>query len=485
MVVLGAFTINMIYEGCSNSFGILFTNLLDYFGDTKSNTAWIGSLFFSVPLLFGPLASRISSKLGYRTSTMVGGLIAAIGFFLGSFSTSTWMLSLSYGLISGFGMSLPYFNSTIIIANYFSKKRALANGIAECGAGIGTLVFAPLTEFLISSFGWWGGLLIMSGVVANISVCGALYRPLPLKRQEISIVHEETLTRNATAETLLTSYNMDVTLHANGNLNGHIRPEVEQAYLPCDENSTCLDNYLEKENLTTPGPPQDSNASSAGVNLHKHSKCCNLTIKSDYLKHLTSVPFIIFSIINFVMYFWYDVPYVFIVDKAINTGTNPIKATFLVSIIGIVHTVGILVFGVAGDRDFINKTLFYGISISICGLSVGLVPFFRAYEIQALLAAVFGLFSSASEAFLPMIVIDIVGLNRFDEAYGIIMFIEGVGNLIGPPLAGLICDATGAYDATFYSAGISLILSGLSYVGLPQLQKLTKKHKHCDTIIVI
>lgn len=76
IVVVATLTFNIIYDGCSYSFGILYITFLDYYGDTKSNTAWIGSLFFSVPLLCAPLAAMITQKLGSRNATMLGGFIA-------------------------------------------------------------------------------------------------------------------------------------------------------------------------------------------------------------------------------------------------------------------------------------------------------------------------------------------------------------------------------------------------------------------------
>ena len=178
IVCFGALIINIIYDGCSYSFGIYLTKLLDYFGDTRSNTTWIRSLFFSVPLLCGPTAANITGRIGFRKSTILGGLIASIGFSCGAFSNSILVLCVTYGLISGFGMSLPYFNSIVVEAVYFKKKRALATGIAESGARVGTFIFAPLTNFLISLDGWRGVLLIVGGIVANIIVCGALFQSL-------------------------------------------------------------------------------------------------------------------------------------------------------------------------------------------------------------------------------------------------------------------------------------------------------------------
>ena len=72
-------------------------------------------------------------------------------------------------------MFLP---SIIVVGLYFERRRALANGIAMCGSGIGTFIFAPLCTYLQNEYTWRGGTLILSGLLLNCCVTGALFRPL-------------------------------------------------------------------------------------------------------------------------------------------------------------------------------------------------------------------------------------------------------------------------------------------------------------------
>ena len=44
---------------------------------------------------------------------------------------------------------MVYLPSIVSVGYYFEKKRALATGIAVCGSGIGTFIFAPLSEYLL------------------------------------------------------------------------------------------------------------------------------------------------------------------------------------------------------------------------------------------------------------------------------------------------------------------------------------------------
>lgn len=65
--------------------------------------------------------------------------------------------------ITGIGFGLIYVPAVITTGFYFERWRALATGIAVCGSGIGTFIFAPFSTYLIETVGWRGALLIQAG----------------------------------------------------------------------------------------------------------------------------------------------------------------------------------------------------------------------------------------------------------------------------------------------------------------------------------
>lgn len=77
-----------------------------------------------------------------------------------------------------------YLPSIVMVSVYFDKRRAMATGIAVCGSGIGTFVFAPLVTALNDEYGWRGTTLILAGLMLNGIACGAVY--LPLKASKTS-----------------------------------------------------------------------------------------------------------------------------------------------------------------------------------------------------------------------------------------------------------------------------------------------------------
>ena len=62
VVVIASFLVNMIADGVTFSFGVLFDKLEEEFGESKAVTAGVVSLFHAVPLLSGPVASALTDR---------------------------------------------------------------------------------------------------------------------------------------------------------------------------------------------------------------------------------------------------------------------------------------------------------------------------------------------------------------------------------------------------------------------------------------
>lgn len=191
VVVLSSFLISMIADGISFSFGLLFIEFLEEFKASNAITSWIGSLFIAVPLLSGPIMSALVDRYGCRSMTILGGIISTLGFVLASLSTSIEMMMITFGVIAGLGLGLVYVTAVVSIAYWFDKKRTLAVGLGACGTGVGTFIYAPMTQYFIEEYGWRGTILLLSGTLLNLCVCGCVMRDpewwiLEQKKQSLS-----------------------------------------------------------------------------------------------------------------------------------------------------------------------------------------------------------------------------------------------------------------------------------------------------------
>ncbi|WAR07464.1 LOW QUALITY PROTEIN: MT12B-like protein [Mya arenaria] len=127
---------------------------------------------YSVEEVRGPIASMSENMFGRRVTAIAGSTIASIAFFLCTFSPNDQMMIVVYGFLG-------------------------AVGIASCGTGIGTFAVAPLSEYLISNYGWKGAMWIIAGIALNGIPIGALLRPLERRRPRVKAGFESDCKRKS------------------------------------------------------------------------------------------------------------------------------------------------------------------------------------------------------------------------------------------------------------------------------------------------
>ncbi|GBP60080.1 Monocarboxylate transporter 12 [Eumeta japonica] len=176
VVVLAAFLVSACADGLAFSFGLLHEEFTRYFETTQSKTALIGGFFIATPLLAGPVMSALVDRYGCRTMTILAGILSTIGFLLASVSDSIPMLCLTLGFLSGLAMGILYVTAVVSVAFWFDKKRNLAVSLASCGIGVGTLIYSPLTNYLLEVYDWRNTVVLLAGTLLNMCICGALMR---------------------------------------------------------------------------------------------------------------------------------------------------------------------------------------------------------------------------------------------------------------------------------------------------------------------
>ncbi|XP_046574733.1 monocarboxylate transporter 13-like [Haliotis rubra] len=178
LVVASSFIIHTLTYGVAWSTGVYNTIFIDAFGDSKSVTAWAGSLTSASMYAAGPLASVLTNKFGCRPIVMVGGALSAGGLMLSFFAPNIYYLYFSFGIMTGLGFGIAFIPAITAVAHCFEKYRGIATGITVSGVGVGTFIFPPVITLLRHMFGWRSSLLLVGAICLNICVCGALVRPV-------------------------------------------------------------------------------------------------------------------------------------------------------------------------------------------------------------------------------------------------------------------------------------------------------------------
>ncbi|KAK7499314.1 hypothetical protein BaRGS_00009574 [Batillaria attramentaria] len=178
VVCAGSFMVNFIIDGTMFSFGILLLDLLDDFGEGKAITSWVGSAQLGMSMMMGPMVSLLLKKFSVRQVAIAGTLVSTSGFIASVFAPNVYVLIVMYGIVGGTGLCMTFMPSIIVVGLYFSKKRAIATGIATSGSGVGTFAYAYICDMLLDYFTWRQTILILTGLLLNCLACGLLFRPL-------------------------------------------------------------------------------------------------------------------------------------------------------------------------------------------------------------------------------------------------------------------------------------------------------------------
>jgi sugar phosphate permease len=164
-----------------NTFSVFYPTIVEEFGWGRGNTALMFSITIIVYGFVAPVAGGLVDRFGPRLILPLGAFIVGGGVALCGMATAQWHFYLFYGIMVAAGLSLVGWTPlTTIISNWFVRKRGLAFGILNAGFG-GSLVFAAMAQFLISTFGWQLAYVIIgvSSVAIIVPLCSLLMRGRP------------------------------------------------------------------------------------------------------------------------------------------------------------------------------------------------------------------------------------------------------------------------------------------------------------------
>ncbi|KAM6164118.1 monocarboxylate transporter 4 [Rhynchocyon petersi] len=173
--------------------------------------------------------------------------------------------------------------------------------------------------------------------------------------------------------------------------------------------------------------------------------------------------FVIYALAASIMVLGLFVPPVFVVSYAKDLGTPDTKAAFLLTVLGFIDifarpTAG-LITGLRRVRPYsvylFSFAMFFNGIADLAGSTAsdygGLVVF----------CVFFGISYGMVGALQFEVLMAIVGTHKFSSAIGLVLLLEAVAVLIGPPSGGKLLDATHVYKYVFILAGAEVFCSAL------------------------
>ncbi len=220
------------------------------------------------------------------------------------------------------------------LRDYFDRHFSLASSMAISGSCFGVMIFAPLTQLFLDSYGWRGALFILGAIYFNLSVCGALLRHDRHRKH-----------RNAYMSFKNTDSDDDQDPGANKRLT---------VMLLCDKLNQCLGDF-------------------------------ELTLFKD-------PSFLVWLSTNCLLEYTWAGWLIYLVPHAKDKGLSPYQATSLATAGGLGFLLGLLPTGYIADKDIphFGSEEIRALTLFLGGITLLLDPVFESKVILALLFMLFG-----------------------------------------------------------------------------------------------
>ncbi|MDD5702863.1 MAG: MFS transporter, partial [Dehalococcoidales bacterium] len=150
----------------ATSVGIFFKPMLDEFGWDRATLSLVSSVIMLIFAALYPLLGRLIDRLGPRImiSVCIGSQI--ISNVINGLAAN--LLQIYIGRL--FWELKPVHGVQVLINRWFVKNRGRALGILSTGTPLGTLLMTPLSQYLITIWGWRETLFFWAGISALVFI---------------------------------------------------------------------------------------------------------------------------------------------------------------------------------------------------------------------------------------------------------------------------------------------------------------------------
>jgi MFS family permease len=186
IVIAGMATISMALGLIANSFSIFIVPISAELGFTRSQMSANQTIFAAGMMLVSLFWGAIFSKFRLKRLMGIAAAVSCAGYFLYSVAHALWAFYAISIVLSVTMALLGWMPFTVIIGNWFTKKRGLALGLTFMGSGIGGMIFNSLGGYLIASVGWRSTVMIYSLLLTLVMLPVVLF-VVRIKPQDVGL----------------------------------------------------------------------------------------------------------------------------------------------------------------------------------------------------------------------------------------------------------------------------------------------------------
>jgi MFS family permease len=407
VIVATAFVTMAIGVNARTAFSLLFPPILDEFGWPRGEVAGAFGVGFLVATGYAPFIGLLMDRFGPRGVFPSGILVMAAGLGLAPLVRAPWHLYATLGVLVASGsMAISYIGHSLILPNWFVRRRGLAIGLAFSGVGIGSITIFPSVQAVIDRAGWRAACVALAALLLIVLL--PLNLLVPRQRPE------------------------ELGLRADGEA-------APRAGGPPAGADHVVDRAWAAVDWTLPRAARTARFWWVA------------------LAYITG------------LFAWYAVQ-VHQTKYLLELGFSPRVAAWALGAVGLTGIVGQIALGHLSDRVGREWAwTLAGLGYGICYAALLALPAWPSLALVAVMVAAQGMLGYGLASVFGPIPVELFQGRHFGTIFGTLNLAAGAGAGLGPWVTGLLHDATGSYAAAWWLAiACSGVSAGAMWLAAPR-----------------
>lgn len=148
------------------------------------------------------------------------------------------------------------------------------------------------------------------------------------------------------------------------------------------------------------------------------------------------------------------------------------NSSYLISIIGLTNIFARIACGFLADFPQVNSLLFNNLCLVLCAVSTYVISLCSGFGAYAAVSVAFGIGLAGYMSLTSIILVDLLGLDKLTNAFGLLILFRGTAAIFGAPLIGMLSESSSI--SPFIIAGILFAFSALFSFLAPVAAKFKK-----------